>query len=462
MKKIKKVNDLFELLESERPRSRRPEPQGRRAERMISESKGFSLIELLVVVTILAILAAVGMAVFRGSITSSRDTKKKADIDAIAKTLESQYDAEKGVYPEELLDSFFTAGKKPEKPEGGDYEVSWNSSTDHSGFKVCVILNNGTDQYCRQSSQGKYISAVGNDGTGGDGGSPGSSPGSSPASSPASSPSSCPAAGTCPTTCHTTATAVPNGSCGTTNCPANAPAAQTPPSCRTTGGTVADGNCGTTSYTANCSTSCSGDTCVTEPPKFVFITRSTFGGNLKGTFITIEAYLQPWFDINNPPAWAVKGPFSDGLVGADARCQDDADEAIAGFKIPRQGTYKAWISDGSTSAASRLTHSEGGYTLINGTRVANSWTEMVTQSKLLNPINKTVRNDLVDTSVFTNTKADGSIHSTSEHCWNWTTDWNVNTWIGLSRFSDSWWSLYPGVTSCMGGTYGKRLYCFEQ
>jgi hypothetical protein len=60
-----------------------------------------------------------------------------------------------------------------------------------------------------------------------------------------------------------------------------------------------------------------------------------------------------------------------GLVGADAKCNERA--AAAGLS----GDFKAWLSDATTSAAARMTHSSGPYTLVDGTLVANTWTELV-------------------------------------------------------------------------------------
>src|SRR4029077_17175057 len=49
-----------------------------------------------------------------------------------------------------------------------------------------------------------------------------------------------------------------------------------------------------------------------------------------------------------------------GLTGADPKCQSLATAAV----LP--GTYKAWLSDDTTSAASRLTHSTNPYVLVDG------------------------------------------------------------------------------------------------
>jgi hypothetical protein len=53
-----------------------------------------------------------------------------------------------------------------------------------------------------------------------------------------------------------------------------------------------------------------------------------------------------------------------GLAGADAKCQMVADAAM------RLGTFKAWLSDATTSATSRLAHSTIPYALLDGTIVA--------------------------------------------------------------------------------------------
>jgi hypothetical protein len=54
----------------------------------------------------------------------------------------------------------------------------------------------------------------------------------------------------------------------------------------------------------------------------------------------------------------------DGIDGADARCGQVASAA----KL--NGTFKAWISDATTSAASRLSHAAVPYRLVNGAQVA--------------------------------------------------------------------------------------------
>lgn len=59
---------------------------------------GFTLIELLVVVAIIGILAAIAIPVFLNQRASARDASVKADLNGIAKVMETVY-ADQGAYP---------------------------------------------------------------------------------------------------------------------------------------------------------------------------------------------------------------------------------------------------------------------------------------------------------------------------------------------------------------------------
>ena len=63
-----------------------------------SAPKGFSLVELLVVISIIAILSVIGITVFTGVQKGARDARRRGDIHAIAQALE-QFKAQYGVYP---------------------------------------------------------------------------------------------------------------------------------------------------------------------------------------------------------------------------------------------------------------------------------------------------------------------------------------------------------------------------
>lgn len=56
-----------------------------------NNKKGFTLIELMVVVTIIAILAVVGLTLFNNTQRRARDATRQREIDAISKAMESYY-----------------------------------------------------------------------------------------------------------------------------------------------------------------------------------------------------------------------------------------------------------------------------------------------------------------------------------------------------------------------------------
>lgn len=63
---------------------------------------GFTLIELLVVVAIISILTIISVSQFNTAKIKARDTQRKADIDSVAKALDSYY-ADYGKFPEPTM-----------------------------------------------------------------------------------------------------------------------------------------------------------------------------------------------------------------------------------------------------------------------------------------------------------------------------------------------------------------------
>lgn len=105
--------------------------------------KGFTLIELLVVISILSILSLIGFAAFRNVQGTARDSRRKSDIDEIAKAYEQRY-AKDGTYSD-VVGADFASGTIPTPPEGGNYfKVVAN---DGSSFKTCAALE-GKSNFC--------------------------------------------------------------------------------------------------------------------------------------------------------------------------------------------------------------------------------------------------------------------------------------------------------------------------
>jgi len=125
-------------------------------------TSGFTLIELMVVIAIIAILAVVGLTLYSGAQKSARDSKRKSDIDAVSKALETRYDAPTAKYPP-IATSMFAGGSTPLDPlASGSYIYTINGSTFASvaagssltTFTICASMESGSSAtFCRNNQQ---------------------------------------------------------------------------------------------------------------------------------------------------------------------------------------------------------------------------------------------------------------------------------------------------------------------
>lgn len=146
-----------------------------------------------------------------------------------------------------------------------------------------------------------------------------------------------------------------------------------------------------------------------------------------------------------------------GLSGADSICQGLADT------VGLSGTFKAWLSDDTSYPEARFVHSTGAYILVNGTPIAESWTDLI-DGDLINPISRDEHGTFVDSEVWTATLSDGGpgdVGDTIEYCDNWTSDnYNYKAITGLSTAKDSIWTA--AILAGRQCDWGFRLYCIEQ
>jgi general secretion pathway protein G len=70
---------------------------------MVSRARGFTLIEMLLALLIVALLASLAVPVVSGGISRARESTLRADLYAIRKALDD-FHADNGAYPKELDD----------------------------------------------------------------------------------------------------------------------------------------------------------------------------------------------------------------------------------------------------------------------------------------------------------------------------------------------------------------------
>lgn len=126
--------------------------------------KGFTLVELLVVIAILAILGVFGIMVFTGAQAKSRDAKRKADIQQMSKAMESHFTTGSG-YLTELENDWFADHVIPVNPVPGGATYYINLITS-SSYVFCAALEKGAgnasgangsgtsgDYFCQRNKQ---------------------------------------------------------------------------------------------------------------------------------------------------------------------------------------------------------------------------------------------------------------------------------------------------------------------
>ncbi|MFC1734096.1 type IV pilin protein [candidate division KSB1 bacterium] len=137
-------------------------------------NKAFSLVELLVVITIIAILSVVAYVAVGGQTVKARDSRRKQDLSTMQQALEIYY-SEKGVYPSSPLTSGSGAGqisKKilsiiPKDPGIGEFDYVYKVSG--STYEIAATLEIDGDvanyeAYVVGNSDDPFVMTVGTDG----------------------------------------------------------------------------------------------------------------------------------------------------------------------------------------------------------------------------------------------------------------------------------------------------------
>ncbi len=149
-----------------------------------------------------------------------------------------------------------------------------------------------------------------------------------------------------------------------------------------------------------------------------------------------------------------------GLAGADSICQQRAD----GVQI--NGTWKAWISDVSLNASDRLYHSLVEYRKLDGVKIADDWTDLLSETipgsgvYLQSPVDVSENGVTVasgDVYVWTGSDVNG-IWIPAGDCASWTGVSGTGIAGDLTKQDQGW--TYSIDFGCAFPQ--QRLYCFEQ
>lgn len=121
---------------------------------------GFTLIELMVVITIIAILSTVGIVYYGNFLKNSRDAKRLSDLKFIQSALED-YHADNLAYPPDL-DTLTSGGKKyitdmPHDPKAPpDYKYELTPGGSYCLYTVLEARELISDSGCTPQDSYKY------------------------------------------------------------------------------------------------------------------------------------------------------------------------------------------------------------------------------------------------------------------------------------------------------------------
>ena len=149
-----------------------------------------------------------------------------------------------------------------------------------------------------------------------------------------------------------------------------------------------------------------------------------------------------------------------GLTGADDKCQAEADGPAS---IVPSGTYLAWLSDGTDSPDTRFTKSAHPYMLLDGSKIAEDFTDL-TDGSILHSIDIDTTGEPVGLKRFwSGTDADGTkfASESSVTCDDWTADPLAN-FFGMKGRTDLTSHLWSSHGRPRGCAQTFRLVCFQQ
>lgn len=130
-------------------------------------SRGFTLVELMVVITIIGVLSVIGITLFTNVQKNARDAQRRGDIEAISKAFEANtISGTTTPYPAPLA-TWFASGNFPIDPQGVTIGYFWNGGTANTiptaasaTYVVCAKLENNNGNSSTAGTTGGTFTAA--------------------------------------------------------------------------------------------------------------------------------------------------------------------------------------------------------------------------------------------------------------------------------------------------------------
>lgn len=119
---------------------------GNKKRSSVPSRRGYTLLELLVVITVIGVIASIGLVSYAGTSKKARDTKRKGDLDSIANAMEQYYAICGSTYPAPVTGKVPSSiacaspiqtimATVPSDPTGA---VRYNMTGGGTSFSVCL------------------------------------------------------------------------------------------------------------------------------------------------------------------------------------------------------------------------------------------------------------------------------------------------------------------------------------
>ena len=124
---------------------------------VIFNKKGFTLVELLVVISIIATLTAILLPNLMGARERASDSKKKQDLMAIKNSLRLFYNDTQNYPNTNAAGLGTTLVSYMPSISGIGFTYSYNSTNSGDGFQLCVLVDSGADEAKASQTQCKDV-----------------------------------------------------------------------------------------------------------------------------------------------------------------------------------------------------------------------------------------------------------------------------------------------------------------